>query len=90
MNDYNAWAFLSMTANSSKLTCPSPSLSASTIMAWTCWSVRFSPTSARTFFRFANEIFPVPSSLICRNAFVASLLMSFAVYRGAREGSYRN
>lgn len=50
--------FFMMRKNSSSLTCPSPSLSASSIISWISSSVRFSPSSLATRLRFLNVMKP--------------------------------
>ena len=65
-----------MRKNSSSLTSPSPSRSASSIISWSSSSVMFSPNSLATRFKFLKEIFPVSSSSNSRNAFMISSRLS--------------
>lgn len=54
--------FFMILRNSSWLISPSPSLSASSIISWSSSSVKFSPSSLATLFRFLKLILPVSSS----------------------------
>merc|ERR1711907_416492 len=60
--------FFMMRRNSSSLTSPSPSRSASSIISWSSSSVILSPSSLATRLRFLKEILPVSSSSNKRNA----------------------
>lgn len=60
------------------LTSPSPSRSASSIISCSSSSVKFSPNSFATRFRFLNEIVPVSSSSNRRKALRISSFVSFS------------
>merc|ERR1711912_142926 len=72
----NKFVFFMMRRNSSSLTSPSPSRSASSIISWSSSSVMRSPSSLATRLRFLNEILPVSSSSNRRKAFKISSLGS--------------
>merc|ERR1712137_238222 len=70
------FVFFMIRKNSSSLTSPSPSLSASSIISWSSSSVMRSPSSLATRLRFLKEIFPVSSSSKSLKAFNISSLGS--------------
>jgi hypothetical protein len=69
-----------MRKNSSWLISPSPSRSASSIISWSSSSVKFSPSSLQTLFKFLNEMRPVSSSSNSLKALTISSLESFSDY----------
>mmetsp|Transcript_54154 Transcript_54154/g.115066 ORF Transcript_54154/g.115066 Transcript_54154/m.115066 type:complete len:211 (+) Transcript_54154:67-699(+) len=68
----NKFVFSMILMNSSWLTSPSPSLSASSIISCNSSSEMLSPSSIATLFKLRNEIFPVSSSSNKRNALMIS------------------
>merc|ERR1711862_432764 len=62
------FVFFMMRRNSSSLTSPSPSRSASSIISCSSSSVILSPSSLAPMFKFLKEILPVSSSSNKRNA----------------------
>merc|ERR1711920_967937 len=70
------FVFFIIRRNSSSLTSPSPSRSASSIISCNSSSVIRSPSSFATRFRFLKEILPVSSSSKSRKAFKISSLGS--------------
>lgn len=67
-----------MRKNSVWSTTPLPVVSASRIISYSSSSVIVSPNSMATRFKFANEMFCVPSSTNKRNAFKISSFVSFS------------
>uniref|UniRef100_H2XPS4 Uncharacterized protein n=1 Tax=Ciona intestinalis TaxID=7719 RepID=H2XPS4_CIOIN len=71
--------FFIILKNSTSFISPSPSRSASSIISCSSSSVKFSPNSLATLFKFLNDIFPVSSSSNKRNAFKISSFESFSL-----------